>query len=629
VKAGVQAFASQISWDRNRNAMMFKLPRFARTWVNSSRSAPDLSDIRGLFAVSIWMALVTWLAELAVQVTRNVVWGRLHLINHTLLILGPLGYVLLFLAAGLLFSVIRRTLSSAGFVRALIGTFFFFCAFSILLIFEANLGPVPTVMLALGIATQLTRIVSPRQAGFGHLIGKTMAYLVVAAGTLGGGYCLMLVAQEFYAALRLPKANPEAPNVVFITLDTVRASSLSLYGSDRNTTPFLTQLSKQGVSFDWAIVPAPWTIASHASMFTGRPAADLIPRTESPLPDEVPTLAERLGREGYQTAAFVGNLYFLGRDTGLNRGFAHYESFRFSFGQFLLSFQPGRALTNLPSFRSLVGFHDTFNRKAAEEVSSEFLHWLSTERQPGRPFFAFLNYFDAHEPYLPPEPYRSRFSRPGTEPLYRYDTDRVERLDAEKAPPETELGGQIGKYEGQIAHLDEELGRMIAELQRRDLLRNTLLIITADHGEAFGEHGLLGHFNNMHIQTLRVPLVMSFPGRIPAGIEVRHPVSLRRIPATVMDLIGLSENSRFPGASLSEYWESKSAAAQRDPDIIESRRAGLDNMRSIIRWPYHYILVTPKRQELYNLNDDPEERRNLSTFDEFGPLVDSMRRLAY
>jgi arylsulfatase A-like enzyme len=362
-------------------------------------------------------------------------------------------------------------------------------------------------------------------------------------------------------------------------------------------------------------------------MFTGLSTPDLVPRSEMAIPHDVTTLAEVLSANGYQTGGFIGNLLYLGRDTRMNQGFTHYAAFRYSLGQHVLSFEPGRALTNSPQFRKLIGETDILNRKPAEEVNREFLSWLSEERRPA-PFFAFLNYYDAHEPYKPPEPYRSRFGRAGPEPRYWYDTYRVTRVNLDRTPPESELGAQTGAYEGQIAHVDAELGKLVAELRRRRLLDNTLLIVTSDHGEAFGEHGLLGHFNNMHIQTLRVPLVISFPGRIPQGVVVSEPVSLRHIPATVMDLLGLSHRFRFPGASLSKYWRTSESGSPK-VEVIESRRFALDTSRSVVSWPYHFLLTNRRREELYNLASDPDERRNLAIRSEFRPVVERLRSLAY
>ena len=574
--------------------------------------------------IALWLAVVTWFGELSVQLARKYLWGMLHLIYPSVLLLGPIAYFLLFAVSGLVILGLHhwRPRFVSSFLA--VGALEFLAVSSVLAIFKGKVGTISTLILAVGIASQLTRLTLAHNKGFTILMKRTLMPLWVIAALIGPLLFLVRWTEERQAMDHLAKASAEAPNVILITMDTVRAHSLSLYGYDRPTTPFLEQLAKKGVRFDWAIATAPWTIPSHASMFTGLPTADLVPRTERAISERVTTLAEVLRDQGYQTAGFVGNLYFMARDTQLSQGFVHYEGFRPSLGQLVLSFQPGRTVTNSKHFRSLIGNVEVLNRKPAGEVTHQFLEWLSEDRRPG-PFFAFLNYFDAHEPYLPPEPYRTRFWRPGPAPDYRFDTYRADRVNLNDAPPESQLGNQLGEYEGQIAHIDAELSKLFGELQERGLFANTLLIVTADHGEAFGEHGLLGHFNNMYIQTLRVPLIVSFAGRVPNGVEVKNPVSLQDVPATVMDLIGLSNQFRFPGESLADFWQNP-AAAPIEP--IESRITGEDESRSVVKWPYHYLRLGEGAEALYDLGLDSQERQNLASNPKLRATLDQLRSLA-
>jgi arylsulfatase A-like enzyme len=208
----------------------------------------------------------------------------------------------------------------------------------------------------------------------------------------------------------LPPAG--APNVLLIVLDTVRADHLSVYGYPRGTTPTLERLAARGIRFDEARAPAPWTLASHASFFTGRWPHELGVQWLTPWQGNFPTLAEYLGARGYATAGFVANAGYCSYETGLARGFTHYEDYVLArlgslrtaglvdaavktFGELTLPLDQGR----LHSPRDVVG--DWFfsgERKRAEQINRDFLDWFARRREPGRPVFVFLNYLDTHTP---------------------------------------------------------------------------------------------------------------------------------------------------------------------------------------------------------------------------------------
>ena len=187
---------------------------------------------------------------------------------------------------------------------------------------------------------------------------------------------------------------PDSPNVLLIVMDTVRAQNLSLYGYARQTTPRLEQFAKTGARFDRAIATAPWTLPSHASMFTGRVAREMSADFRAPLDDMYPTLAETLGAQGYLTAGFVANTYYCNAENGLSRGFDHYEDYQLSLSEFAISASLSRAILNRDAVRRLINYHDVIGRKTAPDINRAFLSWL--ERQSERPFFAFLNYLEAH-----------------------------------------------------------------------------------------------------------------------------------------------------------------------------------------------------------------------------------------
>ena len=211
-------------------------------------------------------------------------------------------------------------------------------------------------------------------------------------------------------------AAARGPNVLLIVLDTVRASSLSLYGYARDTTPQLTRWARRGVRFDWAVAPACWTFPSHCCFFTGRWPYELNSHWQLVLNTPHPTLAEFLAARGYLTAGFVANTSYCSYETGLDRGFAHYEDYPLSPRTILGSTAVGRWITqNVLSYRDFYGRKwIQYQSRDAGGINRAFLDWLSRQRRGERPFFAFLNYLDAHEPFLVPGEHTPRFGlRPG------------------------------------------------------------------------------------------------------------------------------------------------------------------------------------------------------------------------
>jgi arylsulfatase A-like enzyme len=429
-----------------------------------------------------------------------------------------------------------------------------------------------------------------------------------------------LVEQRTSAGLPAP---PEgAPNVLLIVLDTVRAQSLGLYGYKRPTTPRLERLAANGVVFQRAISTASWTLPSHATMFTGRYLHELSTTYERALDATYPTLAEAFRDSGYATAGFVANVSYCARHFGLARGFTHYEDFPISAGQVVLSGTLTRKLADWYAVRRLTRFYDYWNRQPAELINEHFLDWLS--RRAGRPFFAFLNYFDAHTPYLPPRPFETMF---GPRRLHDYQRHVRQRqfdcdwLDRHKLSP-AERQSENDAYDGAIAYMDQQLGLLLAELEKRGELNNTLVVITADHGEHFGEHGLYFHGNSLYLPLLHVPLVVLFPGKLPAGVRVDRAISLRDLAATVVDVAGLHTEVSFPGNSLARLWNGPSPTVSGlvEPLLSEHEGGWLrelwypsahGSMRSLLRGRFHYINYADGTEELYDFESDPRESSDL------------------
>jgi arylsulfatase A-like enzyme len=461
-------------------------------------------------------------------------------------------------------------------------------------------------------------MLSPRRALVVRLVRRSAPWLAAAVVATAGVMTLLPGAAQRIAG------RPDAagmPNVLLVVLDTVRAESMSLHGYERPTTPNLERLAARSVVFDRATSTAPWTLPSHASMFTGRWPFEQTSDWESPLDGRHVTLAETLGARGYLTAGFVANGQYCGYEFGLDRGFDHYEDYVRSPAETLLSSSIARALATSMSLRRLVGYYDTVGRQDAASVNGRFLKWLG--RTEGRPFFAFLNYFDAHETTFPPPPFAEQFSHGTARDVEHvmHDLRRSMRTDWHRRPPE-HIKTERDMYDGTIAYMDAELGRLIAELEARGVLDNTIVIVTSDHGEQFGEHGLFLHSNSLYTQLLHVPLVISYPAKAPGGTRVGTRVSLRDLPATVLDLIGFQEGAVFPGGSLARFWSGEADRHPVEPVVSQVRYSdwaekwhptAKGDMSSLMDDRYHYIRTGDGGEELYDLEQDPGELRNLTS----------------
>ena len=251
-----------------------------------------------------------------------------------------------------------------------------------------------------------------------------------------------------------------------------------------------------------------------------------------------PTLAQALRDRGYRTAAFSANLFWFTSTNGFARGFIRFEDYFQSIAD--MAFRPvyGRSFEKLVLRR--LGVDDIPARRRADDINRSVLRWI--DRDPDRPFFAFLNYMDTHDPYLPPAPYRGRFS-PSPNPGGLVN-EHAGRAGLRLTPQQ--LQGEIDAYDGAIAYLDDQVGQLVEALRRRGLGERTLLAITADHGESLGDHGLLTHASSLFSAELHVPLIFAGAG-VPAGVRVARPVTHAALAATVLDLVG-GDPGGFPGA---------------------------------------------------------------------------------
>lgn len=539
-----------------------------------------------LLVIPLAVALATGLLEGLILLFRHFVQGRTIWAPLDVVWMAPLTYVVmalpLALTAPLLGRLFPRQITVprvAGLMGLLAGV-----------ILSANLLGgrahwLAQLILAAALGVQLARLSERPTAGFPRLVRRGAPWLaggttVLALLMLGGTALRARLAVGNHGA---PPAG--TPNVLLIIWDTVRGQNLSLLGYERATTPHLDRWAGRGTVFEQAMSTAPWTLAGHGSAFTGLHTQELGAGWRTPLETTAPTLAEFLTGHGFHTGGFTANLIATSRETGLARGFAHYEDFPRTLETVYSSTLLGQRLQRWrPFFR---GGMRLYPPRRAHQITNRFLDW-SAERD--RPWFAFLNYFDAHDPYFPPDDYRTRF---------RSDNRMVD------------------KYDGAIHLLDSELDRLLRTLADRGVLDNTVVILTSDHGELFGEHGLRQHGNSLYIQLLRVPLVVWGPG-VPAGGRVETPVSLRSIPVTVAELALPAAEHAFSASSLTALWQDSApvepllAGAPKGVNTPPHEPVTLGNMSAVRDDALHYILNGDGRGELYDLATDPLEEHDLA-----------------
>ncbi len=283
----------------------------------------------------------------------------------------------MFFAVGLLLALAHRWWPGRFTAPAVAGVLAGLSIFALLLMY-GPLHQVASILIAVGVGYQASRFLAPRFDRFLAVVGRTLPVLVVlllvTAGTVRG----LTLWNERRAARLRPAPVAGAPNILLIVLDTVRSLSLSVYGYERVTTPELERWAPNAVRFARALSTAPWTLPSHSTMFTGHFPHEMTADWRTPLDGRYPTLAEVLESHGYRSAGFVANTMYCSYETGIRRGFAHYEDYPVNLGRILFSSTLGKLVSVSPFFR------DRAIRKRAAEVNREFLSWLDRIVNRGR-----------------------------------------------------------------------------------------------------------------------------------------------------------------------------------------------------------------------------------------------------
>jgi arylsulfatase A-like enzyme len=429
-----------------------------------------------------------------------------------------------------------------------------------------------------------------------------------------------LCSPDAYSAyLRFPfaseKQQGKAPNVLFIVLDTVRADHLSCYGYEKRTTPNIDRIAQEGVVFSNAFSAAPWTLPSHASMFTGLyPSQHQADHGHYYLDESFPTLAEQLGKAGYQTVGFSENPS-VGRFGRLARGFGEFhETWR----------RPlvVRAIAKV----AIWSFHYKDRLEYAERSIGLFERWLSNNKPGGKPFFAFFNFMAAHGP---------RYPRPGFGPE-NWNNESLARIEPVNLNParyylpqfklnQQELQIMADVYDSNIAYLDSQIGDLISYLETEGILGETILILTSDHGENFGEHGLFEHQFCLYNTLLHVPLILRYPAMWEhKRIEKR--VSTVFLFKTVLALAGTSQRSgpeKAPMDPLAQLEGQNFLVAEYSSGVDEYKGllgtegrgfnfSLLDkNLKCVIEGDLKFIWSSNGKHELYRMKEDFGEVENL------------------
>ena len=633
--------------------------------AGSENASPTPEARRRLRSLDV-LALSTWcgLAAGELEVIASFLYirfssaDRMYLMSRHFVWLVPLINLCLFLGVGLFLSGATRfwPRQAAWMSPRLIGAF---AILPTLLVAGHRVYFEAWLIFAIGIASLAAPAIERHAAGVRRWLVLSFPVLIgivlVQAGLIFGGDRFKEWREE---SRPLPPAG--SPNVLLIVLDTVRADHLSLYGYRRPTSPVLERLASRGVRFDRARSAAPWTLASHSTMFTGRWPHELAARWMHPLRRDVPTLAEFLGVLGYATAGFVGNTFYCSYDSGLDRGFTHYEDYVLDkIAAVRTSHLVDLSIKKLARVGLALGrsfpigafpfvqermarLLSPDDRKDAGVINREFLLWLSHRREPGRPFFAFLNYIDAHSPYVLPRGAVYRFgSAPETEADFRFLTDGWAQVDKRKLLPQARALAR-DSYDNCLAYLDERLGELFDRLRHQGMLDRTIIIVAADHGEGFGEHDLYDHGESLYRPEIRVPLVIVPHSDGPLRRVVDETVSLRDIPATIAELVGAGAKSPFPGRSLTRFWGQNPAAAAAPlagDDVLSELSAPNPtdpNQRRSPAWRGPLISLAAGDfvyirnegdggEELFDEREDPRELTNRAGVEGLFPIVRRFR----
>jgi len=418
------------------------------------------------------------------------------------------------------------------------------------------------------------------------------------------------------------------PNVLVIVLDTVRADRISCYGFPADATPEIDRLAREGTTFVNATAAAPWTLPSHASLFTGRyPSEHGAHYGHLRLDDDETTMAEILRSVGYRTVGFSKKAW-LSRGMGTLQGFEQYEDFRIESPRNRL-FVPRLAASVRALRFGRTRAHADAGGKAIATAAARWIRNRARARDRG-PFFGFVNFNEAHLPFLPPRPYFLRFAgrMPGREALIA-NLDPMPYIAGELPLSAEDVAVLRALYAGEIAYVDRQIGLIVGALEETGELDRTVVVVTSDHGENIGDHGLMGHVLCVYDTLLRIPLVVRYPPRFARGALDDRLVELTDLLPTIVDVVDQEATDLFTqisgesllrpddrGFAIAEYQQPDDYLDQYPPrfpafDPTPYRR----DLMSLVAGSMKLIEGSDGRRELYDVAADPGESHDLAATD--------------
>jgi arylsulfatase A-like enzyme len=409
------------------------------------------------------------------------------------------------------------------------------------------------------------------------------------------------------------------PNVVLVSIDTLRADRLGCYGHTRDVSPAIDDLAAEGVRFANAFSQTSWTLPSHMSVMTSRyPRVHGVQNDRRALSDSVTTLAEVFDRTGYDTAAFVSTIY-LTKQFGFSQGFDEYHE---------LITRGKRGAADAGAMR-------------ADRITNEAIEWL---RKPkAGPTFLFVHYFDPHMDYTPPSPFDKLFDADYQGPANGRHRWLSRYIKYFPIPPariaERDLKHVKALYDGEIRYTDQQLGRLIATVKETLDMDNTIIVLFSDHGEEFDEHGSMeGHGWTLFDEELHVPVIVRLPAGAHGGKVVDEAIELIDVPTTILGLAGLSAPIRFQGQDHSPLILGDSdGSGARGKELIFAELSRHNIERQALRGErYKLIRTTSSGKNLFggkidsgtlffDLSEDPLEQEN--RYDPENPIVQQFERL--
>jgi len=395
-----------------------------------------------------------------------------------------------------------------------------------------------------------------------------------------------------------------APNILLISIDSLRADHLHSYGYTRQTSPNIDALAADGAVFETVISPTSWTLPAHMTLMTSlAPEEHGVITNRLRLGANVDTLPMRLQRAGYTTAGFVSATYLDGI-YGFSRGFDEYDDY---------------TLLRVAGEKSRAAV--TSQQVARRAI--DFLH-----HHDGRPFFLFLHFFDVHYNYNPPQPFARMFDRGYAGPA-KGDVDSIRRGMASR-----DLNHDVALYDGEIAWVDANIGTILETLRRLGIDDNTIVAITSDHGEEFLEHGQAAHYKTLYDEVLRVPLVIRYPGHVFSGRRVQGQVRLMDVAPTLLTLAGLPVAKPHAGTQARSLACLLTSPGPRSAPVLPAFGDLRGEVASVRTGGAKLIRnLRTHREEFYDLASDPGERTNLDALaqtqrDQLRMILDRWRSTA-